>query len=92
MPTYSYQCSSCDLAFELRQGYDAESEQPCPRCRNTAKRTFHPVGVIYRGSGFYTTDYRKTRGDGPNGSHETDRSGDSPTESSKSSGSSKSTE
>ena len=60
MPTYGYVCDLCDHEFELRQGFDAEPRQPCPRCRGAARRRFHAVGVIYKGSGFYTTDYRKS--------------------------------
>ena len=59
MPTYSYQCSSCSHQFELRQSFDSEPEHECPVCSNKARRLFHPVGVIYKGSGFYTTDSRK---------------------------------
>ena len=59
MPTYVYTCGKCGHQFELRQGFDAEPEQECPQCHYTARRTFHAVGVIYKGSGFYTTDYRK---------------------------------
>lgn len=59
VPTYSYECASCGHQFELRQGFDSEPEQECPRCHKSAKRRFHAVGVIYKGSGFYTTDYRK---------------------------------
>ncbi len=57
MPTYGYACDTCGHEFELKQGFDAASVQKCPQCHNSAKRTFHPVGVIYKGSGFYSTDY-----------------------------------
>jgi putative FmdB family regulatory protein len=63
VPRYSYQCSSCSHQFELRQSFDSEPEQECPVCSNKARRLFHPVGVIYKGSGFYTTDYRKPASD-----------------------------
>jgi putative FmdB family regulatory protein len=59
MPIYSYRCDACAHEFELRQGFDASTRQECPQCSNSASRMFHPVGVIYKGSGFYTTDYRK---------------------------------
>ena len=58
MPIYDYQCSQCGHGFELRHGFDAEVEQECPLCQATSRRRFHPVGVIYKGSGFYTTDYK----------------------------------
>ena len=62
MPTYGYACGTCGCEFELKQGFNAASVQKCPQCRNSAKRTFHPVGVIYKGSGFYSTDYGKRSG------------------------------
>ncbi len=63
MPIYSYACRSCGNEFELRQSFSAEPEQECPVCSNLANRKIHAVGVIYKGSGFYTTDYaRKSNG------------------------------
>ena len=59
MPIYSYKCTSCDHEFDLKQGFDADPTQECPVCQSSSRRLFHPVGVIYKGSGFYTTDYRK---------------------------------
>ena len=61
MPIYSYQCGTCAHEFEVRQGYDAAPEHECPNCHNVAKRLFHPVGIIYKGTGFYTTDYQRPR-------------------------------
>lgn len=59
MPRYDYECLSCGNVFELRQGFDAEPMGVCRECGKTAKRKFHPVPVIYKGSGFYTTDYAR---------------------------------
>ena len=60
MPIYAYRCGGCDYLFELRQGFDADPEQPCPRCKSAARRRFHAPSVIYKGSGFYTTDYARS--------------------------------
>ncbi len=61
MPIYAYACGACGHEFELRQSFSAEPQQPCPQCSATANRQIQAVGVIYKGSGFYTTDYaRKT--------------------------------
>ncbi|MFH1140932.1 MAG: FmdB family zinc ribbon protein [Chloroflexota bacterium] len=61
MPIYDYECAGCGHQFELRQGFDSEPVETCPRCQGRAQRRFHSVAVIYKGSGFYTTDYgRKT--------------------------------
>jgi putative FmdB family regulatory protein len=60
VPLYDYQCDSCGHIFELRQSFSAATEGPCPRCEGNSRRRFHAVPIIYKGSGFYTTDYKKT--------------------------------
>ncbi|MFQ5860019.1 MAG: FmdB family zinc ribbon protein [Dehalococcoidia bacterium] len=57
MPIYDYECASCGRSFELRQSFDAETEEVCPVCGGRARRRFHPVGVIFKGSGWYVNDY-----------------------------------
>ena len=59
MPTYEYECRSCQHRFELRQGFDAEPVESCPLCQGSSRRMFHSPTIIYKGSGFYTTDYAK---------------------------------
>ena len=66
MPIYEYECVSCKHRFELKQGFDAEPTESCPLCQATSRRLFHAPTVIYKGSGFYTTDY--ARKDQPSGS------------------------
>ncbi len=60
MPTYDYECGNCKHAFELYQSITAKPIRKCPSCgKNTAKRLIGiGGGVIFRGSGFYQTDYR----------------------------------
>lgn len=60
MPRYDYECLSCGNVFELRQSFDADPEGVCPRCSGASRRKFHAVPIIYKGSGFYTTDYSKS--------------------------------
>ncbi len=57
MPTYEYRCTSCDCSFDIRQGFDTEPFSVCPRCQNKARRIFRPAPIIFKGSGFYVTDY-----------------------------------
>ena len=59
MPIYEYQCGACNHRFEMKQGFDAETTQSCPLCNSASKRKFHSPTVIYKGSGFYTTDYAR---------------------------------
>ena len=59
MPIYQYHCPKCNLKFELKQSFSDESMVACPKCQNGAKRLFSPVPVIFKGTGFYSTDNRK---------------------------------
>ena len=59
MPIYEYECVSCNHRFELKQGFDAEPTESCPSCQGFSRRLFHAPVVIYKGSGFYTTDYAR---------------------------------
>lgn len=58
MPLYEYRCTRCDHRFEV---YHEVGGTPgaCPVCGGSARRVFSSVGLIFRGSGFHTTDYRK---------------------------------
>lgn len=59
MPIYEYICESrsCSHRFELRQGFDAEPVATCPLCHSRARRRISPVPIIFKGSGWYVTDY-----------------------------------
>jgi putative FmdB family regulatory protein len=56
MPTYQYQCSACDHAFEVFQFFSEEPLSICPECKGEVKKVFSAVGVVFKGSGFYKTD------------------------------------
>lgn len=60
MPTYEYKCDACGGAFERFQSIKAESIRKCPHCKkNKARRLISGgAGLIFKGSGFYITDYR----------------------------------
>jgi len=60
MPTYDYQCEACDHAWEEFQSITAKPTKKCPECgKSKAKRKIGPgAGIIFKGSGFYQTDYR----------------------------------
>ncbi|MBI2869788.1 MAG: zinc ribbon domain-containing protein [Chloroflexi bacterium] len=59
MPVYEYRCRECSTQFELKSGFEAGPEACCPRCKGLARRVIFAVPVIYKGSGFYVTDYPK---------------------------------
>ena len=60
MPTYDYECESCGHAFELFQSMSAPVKRKCPECKKSKlKRLIGTgAGVLFKGSGFYETDYR----------------------------------
>ena len=58
MPIYEYQCDTCGLRFEHRQHMSDEPLKDCPECDGHLHRVIQPVGVIFKGSGFYITDNR----------------------------------
>jgi len=58
MPTYEYKCKKCEETFEKFQSVKDDALTKCIRCDGEVSKVFHPVGVIYKGSGFYTTDYK----------------------------------
>ncbi|MCZ6654937.1 MAG: zinc ribbon domain-containing protein [Planctomycetota bacterium] len=60
MPTYDYQCEACDHAFEEYQSITAKPIRKCPSCgqRKLVRLIGTGGGVIFKGSGFYQTDYR----------------------------------
>jgi putative FmdB family regulatory protein len=60
MPTYDYECPHCGHAFELFQKMTDEPLKKCPKCKKEVKRLIGTgSGIIFKGSGFYATDYRK---------------------------------
>jgi putative FmdB family regulatory protein len=66
MPRYDYKCDDCSDVFETTHGVEDAVEE-CPRCGGKVRRLFHPVGIIFKGSGFYKTDYRSSSSSSGNG-------------------------
>ncbi|GAC1393067.1 MAG: hypothetical protein NVSMB31_11970 [Vulcanimicrobiaceae bacterium] len=60
MPLYDYQCSKCHEVTEVRHGFDDTHSEPCPKCGADLKRLFNPAGIVFKGSGFYINDSRKS--------------------------------
>ena len=62
MPTYDYECTSCGHKFELSQKITDKHLDKCPKCGKKIKRLIGSgSGIIFKGSGFYATDYRKSK-------------------------------
>ena len=59
MPTYEYKCSDCGIQFDRFQSITEDPIQECPECSGQTKRLIGAgAGLIFKGSGFYITDYR----------------------------------
>ena len=58
MPTYGYRCGSCGHQFEIVQRISDEPLTTCPKCQGKLSKMMYPVGISFKGSGFYTTDYK----------------------------------
>jgi putative FmdB family regulatory protein len=58
MPVYEYECDNCSLRFEKMQRFSEDPVRLCPDCGGSVHRVIQPVGVIFKGSGFYVTDNR----------------------------------
>lgn len=66
MPTYEYVCGECDHHFEEFQRITAEPLETCPQCNGSVTRLISAGnGLIFKGSGFYITDYKNTSGNSP---------------------------
>ena len=58
MPIYGYRCSNCGHQFEILQKVSDKPLQICPECSGKLTKLVYPAGVIFKGSGFYSTDYK----------------------------------
>jgi putative FmdB family regulatory protein len=58
MPIYEYECGNCGVRFERLQRMSDCPLRDCPECGGPVHRVMQPVGVIFKGSGFYVTDNR----------------------------------
>ena len=58
MPVYEYRCRTCDHQFEIQQSFSDDALTVCPECEGELRKVFAPVGITFKGSGFYKTDSR----------------------------------
>ena len=64
LPIYTYACKACSAEIERRQSFSDAALTVCETCGGVLRRVLHPVGVIFKGSGFYNTDNRKSTDNG----------------------------
>jgi putative FmdB family regulatory protein len=64
MPIYEYACTSCGERTEAKQGFDDPPLEKCPHCGGKLRKLYSPVGIVFKGSGFYSTDQKGKKGSG----------------------------
>ena len=74
MPTYEYRCESCGRTVEVVQRFTDAPLTTCESCNGVLRKVYAPVGIVFKGSGFYKNDSRST-------SKSSSRTGESSTES-----------
>ncbi len=58
MPIYGYRCRSCGNEFEVLQKMSDAPLKTCPKCSSQLAKIVYPAGIVYKGSGYYSTDYK----------------------------------
>ncbi len=63
MPVYTYRCTNCGFVFDQQQKFSDSALTRCPECsKKSLQKVFQPVGIVFKGSGFYATDHRSPSG------------------------------
>lgn len=93
MPIYTYHCENCGIRFEQQQSFNDPPLVRCPECnKNALRKVYTPVGIVFKGSGFYATDHRSPSGSSRSSSSaERDHSSTTKTETAKTETATKST-
>lgn len=77
MPIYTYRCQNCGVQFDRHQAFDDKPLTRCPECNKEAlRKVYMPVGIVFKGSGFYATDHRSPSGQRMSKKHDTKTEGE----------------
>ena len=80
MPTYGYKCKSCGHEFEILQKMSDPPLKTCPKCSGELQKKIYAAGVIYKGSGYYSTDYKGSKSTDSSSSNGSGSGSDKPAE------------
>jgi putative FmdB family regulatory protein len=76
MPVYTYRCENCGIQFDKTQKFSDQPLTKCPECgKKSLKKVYTPVGIVFKGSGFYATDHRSPSGASPHPTSRHDEAG-----------------
>jgi putative FmdB family regulatory protein len=95
MPIYEYACTACGERTEAKQSFDDPPLEECPICGGKLRKLYSPVGIVFKGSGFYSTDAKSSKSDKTSTkakSESKEKKSDTKTDSSSSSSSSSTTD
>ncbi len=82
MPIYTYRCEECGVQFERNQKFSDAALTRCPECgKKSLRKVYTPVGIVFKGSGFYSTDHRSPSGGRSTSQHEDNNGNESKGES-----------
>ena len=66
MPVYTYHCTNCGVQFDKQLSFTDLQPTRCPECgKKTLRKVYQPVGIVFKGSGFYATDHHSPSGQSP---------------------------
>src|SRR4051794_10852307 len=88
MPTYEYRCKNCGEHIEIVQSFKDDPLTVCPNCEGELRKVFSPIGISFKGSGFYKTDSRPVSASSKSESSSSSSKGESSSSSGKSESSS----
>lgn len=92
MPIYVYACTNCGERTEAKQAFDDPPLEVCPHCGGKLRKMYSPVGVVFKGSGFYSTDAKRGSSKSKGSKSESDKGSESKSAGESSSGEKKSSE
>ena len=75
MPIYTYKCETCGIQFERQQSFSDQPLTNCPECnKKSLRKVYTPVGIVFKGSGFYATDHHSPSGQKPHAQSDEEKS------------------
>lgn len=81
MPVYTYHCDQCGVTFERNQKFTDAALMWCPECgKKSLRKVYSAVGIVFKGSGFYSTDHRSPSGSGSVSASRSSSAEEKPTE------------
>ncbi len=75
MPIYTYECGKCGTRFDRQQKFSDKPLTRCPECKGPVRRLIQPAGIVFKGSGWYITDSKRSSSASVSGTSKSSTSG-----------------